>query len=192
MRYLLLLLGIFSTFTGIVYNDMMSIPLYLFDSCYDKESGEKLSHQRNTTDTCVYPFGVDPVWYTAKNELQFMNSMKMKIAVILGVLQMSFGVFMKALNSIHFKRSLDFIHEFIPQIVLLWVLFGYMDTLIIMKWTTDYTGREGQAPSIITFMINMFLNGGHIAPGQALIGSEKTNQAISVIFLGNLHGSKDF
>jgi V-type H+-transporting ATPase subunit a len=38
----------------------------------------------------------------------------MKIAVILGVLQMSLGVFMKALNSIYFKNSLDFLHEFLP------------------------------------------------------------------------------
>lgn len=96
---------------------------------------------------------------------------------------MSLGVFMKALNSFYFKNKLDFIHEFIPQIILLWVLFGYMDVLIIMKWLTNYEGREGQAPSIITTMINMFLNGGYVQPGQALIGSEKTNQSISVTFL---------
>jgi V-type H+-transporting ATPase subunit a len=110
----------------------------------------------------VYPFGVDPVWYLSKNELIFMNSMKMKIAIILGVLQMSLGILMKAFNAIYFKRKVDFFHEFVPQIVLLCVLFGYMDVLIIMKWTTDYEGRSHQAPSIISFMINMFLNGGAI------------------------------
>lgn len=91
-----------------------------------------------------------------------MNSLKMKLAVILGVLHMSLGVFMKAFNAIHFKNSLDFVHEFIPQIVLLWVLFGYMDILIVLKWLTDYTGREGQAPSVIATMINMALNGGKV------------------------------
>ena len=88
---------------------------------------------------------------------------------------MSLGVLMKAFNAIHFRRSVDFWHEFVPQILLLWALFGYMDVLIIMKWTTNYEGREGEAPSIITFMINMFLNGGKISPHQSLIGSEKTN-----------------
>ena len=67
---------------------MMSIPLYLGESCYDKITGHKiLLHAGNrTVDSCVYPFGIDPVWFTAKNELQFMNSLKMKIAVILGIL----------------------------------------------------------------------------------------------------------
>jgi V-type H+-transporting ATPase subunit a len=58
----------------------------------------------------------------------------MKIAVILGVLQMSLGICMKGLNAIYFNRPLDFIFEFIPQIVLLNVLFGWMDVLIIAKW----------------------------------------------------------
>ena len=84
----------------------------------------------------------------------------MKLAVILGVLQMSLGVCMKAVNSIYFKRWLDLYHEFIPQIVLLWVLFGYMDVLIILKWLTNYEGKEGKAPSVISMMINMGLKRG--------------------------------
>jgi len=58
----------------------------------------------------------------------------MKTAVILGVLQMSLGIVMKAFNALYFKKSLDFFFEFIPQIVLLSVLFGWMDVLIIGKW----------------------------------------------------------
>jgi V-type H+-transporting ATPase subunit a len=88
---------------------------------------------------------------------------------------MSLGVFMKGLNAIHFRHWNDLIHEFIPQILLLWVLFGYMDCLIIIKWTTDYTHHEYKAPSIIAAMINMFLKLGKVEPGMALIGSEITN-----------------
>jgi hypothetical protein len=45
------------------------------------------------------------------------------------------------------------------------VLFGYMDLLIIVKWCTDYSGREHEAPSVITTMIEMALNGGSPSPG---------------------------
>ena len=92
---------------------------------------------------CVYPIGIDPAWYMGTNELAFLNSLKMKLSVILGVLQMSLGICMKAFNAVYFKNKLDFLFEFIPQIILLTVLFGYMDLMIICKWCTDFTGREG-------------------------------------------------
>ena len=34
LRYILLLMGFFSTFCGLMYNDFMSIPIFLFESCY--------------------------------------------------------------------------------------------------------------------------------------------------------------
>lgn len=37
-RYLLLLMGFFATFAGFIYNDMMSMPLNLFGSCYYNEA----------------------------------------------------------------------------------------------------------------------------------------------------------
>lgn len=49
-------------------------------------------------------------------------------------------------------------------------IFGYMDILIIIKWLTDYSGREGEAPSIISIMINIPLNGAYIE-GDPLIGN---------------------
>jgi hypothetical protein len=59
-----------------------------------------------------------------------------------------------------------------------------MDVLIIVKWLTDYSGNEHYAPSIITTMINMALNGGKIE-GTPFLGSKSTNAAISIILLGN-------
>ena len=34
IRYLILLMGFFAAFAGFVYNDFMSIPLFIFHSCY--------------------------------------------------------------------------------------------------------------------------------------------------------------
>ena len=53
---------------------------------------------------CVYAFGVDPAWHISGNELLFFNSMKMKMSVILGIIQMGVGVFLKGLNATYFKQ----------------------------------------------------------------------------------------
>lgn len=34
MRYILFLMGFFATYCGIIYNDFLAIPLWLFESCY--------------------------------------------------------------------------------------------------------------------------------------------------------------
>lgn len=60
----------------------------------------------------------------------------MKLSVIFAILQMSLGILMKGLNALHFKRPLEFIFEFIPQMLILWGLFMWMDILIIAKWLT--------------------------------------------------------
>jgi len=41
-RYLLLLMGFFATFCGLLYNDMMSIPLELGRSCYTDDSSQPI------------------------------------------------------------------------------------------------------------------------------------------------------
>ena len=55
---------------------------------------------------------------------------------------MTMGVLCKGLNNIYFGQAIDFIFEFIPQLIFLLGLFGYMDLMIILKWLTDYTGKE--------------------------------------------------
>ncbi len=189
-RYMFLLMGLFATFCGLMYNDFVSIPLFVFgDSCYPLDQRFKDGEIDNTVEMiqkedCVYPAGIDPAWYLTPNELTFMNSLKMKVSVILGVSQMALGVCMKAANSIYYENKLDLFLEFIPQIILLLVLFGYMDMLIIFKWLSDFTNNENKAPSIISTMIGMALDGGNLPPGQsAVIGSDSFQQGLSIFCL---------
>lgn len=100
-RYFLLLMGIFATYTGVIYNDYASVPLYLFgDSCYVYTEGHAKPHVK---EGCVYPVGIDPSWYLGTTELTVLNSIKMKIAVIFGVAQMSIGVILKGGNNLYFR-----------------------------------------------------------------------------------------
>ena len=74
---------------------------------------------------------------------------------------MSLGVIMKSFNLVRERKMIDFFFEFIPQIVLLLVLFGFMDLLIIVKWLTNYEEMVGaKPPSVISSMIIMSLSFG--------------------------------
>lgn len=88
IRYLLLMMGIFSFYSGWIYNEFFSIPLDMFGSCYQIVG---VGEEAQKAHGCVYPLGLDPIWIRASNELNYFNSYKMKFAVIIGVFQMSFG-----------------------------------------------------------------------------------------------------
>lgn len=146
MRYLLVMMGFFAMFCGLIYNEFFAIPMSIFGvSDYEEEvkvidTSGRYGFKRNVPDVpdampeYVYPFGFDPVWFRSDQLLSFTNNYKMKLAVIFAIIQMSIGVVLKGMNSLHFKQRLDFFFEFIPQLLLLFALFGWMDILIIAKW----------------------------------------------------------
>jgi len=121
-RHFYLLMGFFSCYCGFLYNDFSSMPVYLFDSCYEYTFDVNQSQTAimkasvSSKDNCVYSFGIDPAWFMSSNVLTFTNSLKMKIAVILGVFQMTLGILMRGLNNLYFKEqgTLSFVFEFIP------------------------------------------------------------------------------
>lgn len=55
----------------------------------------------------TYPFGVDPVWHGSRSELPFLNSLKMKMSILLGVSQMNLGIFMSYFNAKFFRNSVN-------------------------------------------------------------------------------------
>lgn len=160
IRYLVLLMGIFAIFCGFIYNDFAGLGLNFFKSCYYPKYVTDDSIKIEKVPKCVYPFGIDPFWKYSSRELQFENSFKMKLSIVIGVAHMFMGVCLKLVNSLFFKKTLDVFFEFLPQAIFLLAMFGYMDLLIIMKWATNYDADTSKAPNIITAIINMFIGFG--------------------------------
>jgi len=80
-------MGLFSIYTGFIYNDIFSKTLELFSTGWNWPEGEGVIDA--TFNGRVYPFGLDPAWHGADNALIFTNSYKMKMSIILGVIHVS-------------------------------------------------------------------------------------------------------
>ena len=176
-RYLIALMGLFSTYTGLIYNDFFSKSVNLFGSAWQVSESDAtilgskslmLQPSQNTTypdySGTPYPFGVDPVWQISTNKIVFLNSFKMKISIIMGVIHMMFGLVLSFWNSKFFGKAINITMEFIPQVLFLLCMFGYMSLLMFHKWTAytaggfgDVTTTERCAPSILITFINMVL-----------------------------------
>jgi V-type H+-transporting ATPase subunit a len=149
-RYMITMMGFFAVYAGLIYNDMFSLGLNLFGSRWQFEGQEDggveegdVAYQTAQfgSDESIYPFGLDPMWHVASNELLFFNSFKMKLSVIFGIIQMFAGTCLKGANAIYFGQKLDFFYEFIPMAVFASSLFVYMVFLIFYKWTTNWNSR---------------------------------------------------
>lgn len=162
-RYMFTLLGFFALYCGLVYNDFLAIPWSIFGSCY---TWKNHTYERKSPD-CTVPFGFDPVWFKSAQEVSFLNSFKMKLSIVIGVVHMSLGICCKAINSIHFSNYVDFFFEFLPQLLFFWCIFGYMVAAIIIKWCKDW-GTGANAPSIIA----IFIGGGVTTEDNILWGGD--------------------
>uniref|UniRef100_A0A4W2EM57 V-type proton ATPase subunit a n=1 Tax=Bos indicus x Bos taurus TaxID=30522 RepID=A0A4W2EM57_BOBOX len=173
-RYLILLMGIFSIYTGLIYNDCFAKSLNIFGSSWSVQpmfrNGTWSMQVLKTNpllqlDPAVpgvysgnpYPFGIDPIWNLASNKLTFLNSYKMKMSVILGIVQMVFGVILSLFNYRFFRNTLNIILQFIPEMIFILSLFGYLVFMIIFKWCSFDVSVSRRAPSILIHFINMFL-----------------------------------
>lgn len=168
VRYMFLMMGFFAVFSGLIYNDFAATPIPLGKSCYQN----KYIAERNETiaiqnPDCEYYFGIDHKWYTSSNELSFVNSLKMKLSVIFGVVHMFLGIVLKGMNLMFFNQKLDFIVEFIPQVIFFTILFVYMDVMIVIKWITKWGDIDGKpnAPGITSTVLNIILKFGALDDG---------------------------
>ncbi|VAH88859.1 unnamed protein product [Triticum turgidum subsp. durum] len=173
-RYIIMMMSIFSIYTGLIYNEFFSVPFELFaksayacrDSSCSDSTTEGLIKVRDT-----YPFGVDPVWHGSRSELPFLNSLKMKMSILLGVSQMNLGIFMSYFNAKFFRNRVNIWYQFVPQLIFLNSLFGYLSMLIIIKWCT------GSKADLYHVMIYMFLSPTDDMGENQLFPGQKTLQA---------------
>ncbi|NP_001427495.1 V-type proton ATPase 116 kDa subunit a 3 isoform k [Homo sapiens] len=195
-RYLLLLMGLFSIYTGFIYNECFSRATSIFPSGWSvaamaNQSGWSdaflAQHTMLTLDPNVtgvflgpYPFGIDPIWSLAANHLSFLNSFKMKMSVILGVVHMAFGVVLGVFNHVHFGQRHRLLLETLPELTFLLGLFGYLVFLVIYKWLCVWAARAASAPSILIHFINMFLFS-HSPSNRLLYPRQEVVQATLVV-----------
>jgi len=154
------MMGFFGIYCGLMYNDLFSVGMDLFGSRWHhvEDHGNSGVHvfeptydTKNMGGPGPYPFGLDPAWHGAANELTFANSLKMKISVVLGVAQMIAGLLHRFGNSIHEGNMVDFFCECCPMMLFMICFFGYMDYMILYKWVTPMDNP----PSIINSLIAM-------------------------------------
>ncbi|PNW78309.1 hypothetical protein CHLRE_09g402500v5 [Chlamydomonas reinhardtii] len=189
-RYVILLMGIFSFYLGLIYNEFFSMPTVIFGrtkfKCYHGDGseivndfGEPITNTidprdcqmvyegvlKMPPDSAPLVFGVDPIWHGRKTELPYLNSMKMKMSILLGVAHMNFGIINSLYNNLYFRDWLSVWCEFVPQMIFLNFIFGYLCILIVIKWCT------GKLTDLYHVMIYMFLSpgGGFDDPSQILI-----------------------
>ena len=148
VKYLVLLMGFFALYCGFIYNEFFSVPFLTQQSCYVKDIEGNFRRRGD----CTYAFGLDWVWGQAANETSFINSFKMKFSIIIGVIQMLFGIILKGLNALFFRKKYDFWFEALPQFIFMLITFGYMSFCIIVKWLRDWSDKE--PVSIIQLFIN--------------------------------------
>ncbi|XP_023576211.1 V-type proton ATPase 116 kDa subunit a isoform X2 [Octodon degus] len=216
-RYILLLMGLFSVYTGLIYNDCFSKSVNLFGSGWNvsamyspghtvEERGRMalwndsiVRHSRVLQlDPSVpgvfqgpYPFGIDPIWNLATNRLTFLNSFKMKMSVILGIIHMTFGVILGIFNHLHFRKKFNIYLVSVPELLFLLCIFGYLLFMIVYKWLAYSATTSREAPSILIDFINMFLfptsQASGLYPGQEYVQRVLlaiTTLSVPVLFLG--------
>ncbi|KAL2823932.1 V-type ATPase, V0 complex, 116kDa subunit family, partial [Aspergillus cavernicola] len=163
-RYIMLMMGIFSMYTGLMYNDIFSKSITVFSSSWKwpEDIQPNQAVDASLKGDYRFPFGLDWNWHEAENSLLFTNSMKMKMSIVLGWSHMTYALVLQYINARHFKSKVDIFGNFIPGMIFFQSIFGYLVVTIIYKWCVDWPARGQSPPGLLNMLIFMFLSPGTV------------------------------
>ena len=187
-RYFIVIMAICGMYCGLIYNEVFGLPMNLFGSHYKEvKSNTTSSSVWVKSDPGVYAFGLDPVWVFKDNELIFVNSMKMKISVVLGISQMLFGMILQLIKQIYRKDWFNLVLSWLPQFIYLGSFFGYMVVLIIKKWLTPVEKQPEDGVNLIQVLISMLLSPTSLTKDLKLYSGQLTVQnVVALIFVASI------
>ncbi|RMZ89828.1 hypothetical protein DV736_g2950, partial [Chaetothyriales sp. CBS 134916] len=180
-RYIMLMMGIFSMYTGLIYNDVFSKALTPFASAWEYPEEGRPEVIGYLKGSYRYPFGLDWGWHGSENDLLFSNSLKMKLSILLGWAHMTFALCFSAVNARFFKSPVDFWGNFVPGMIFFQSIFGYLAFCIVYKWSIDWPAQGRNPPSLLNMLIQMFLSPGHVAEGEELYSGQAGLQVVLVL-----------
>jgi V-type H+-transporting ATPase subunit a len=94
---------------------------------------------------------------------------------------MTFAMCLQVPNHLRFHRLWDLYHGFIPQMLFLQSIFGYLVVCIIYKWVVDWSKSPTPPPSLLNMLIGMFLSPGTIEEGSRLYRGQGFVQTVLLL-----------
>lgn len=183
-RYIMLMMGIFSMYTGLIYCDVFSKEIPLASSMWKWDFPDNYTTglvKATRVEGYTYPFGLDWRWHDTDNDLLFSNSYKMKLSIIMGWAHMTYSLCLSYINARHFKSGIDIWGNFIPGMIFFQGIFGYLVFAIIFKWCVDWYAINQQPPNLLNMLIYMFLSPGSVGEGEKLYNGQAGVQVVLLL-----------